>query len=966
MSWYSDEWIEATVTHDYILKHLPKDRQQTLTEPLAFGQGLTDLTYSDWIVSRGQRLFSILLDIGCSERIFDLVDHSVDDLDLPFSQDDLPSLGLGNSKLAKKFYSRQFAYQVRFPQQGEHLDYNSDDVVPLDIKPWMKGPSGKPESTSFERVRSRTTGFTRWHISLGASSNEGRDGLIHYYKTLQKLDHPNISRVFATYTHGGRDYVLLSPCPEISLKTFLEEPPKLFKQMSKSEQLNIVAQWIRCLIGAIAYLHQKGWAHQAIRPSNIFVSDDNKIFLGPHAAIGIVQEQDPPLVKDIYQYGAPEQWERQVPRANSGSVRSHSHNRSASTPHARHGYKASQSSTSASKDGVALRFSNEVLGRARASVSASDQRASDGSTKKPGLRYSASFTNGLLASAAMERQSSLPTDLEQLTNYIIAGSQNLELSVVPASTPFESDVFSLSAVLVELLTFYAMICRSSQKYTSLALNAHLAKSSRTSTTSFHSNIAAVHIWLDCLVQLPEPSNTKTLPKLITKGLAARRSSWTNKNDLDYPRYMGLMASFIQIVRRGINTIPSLRFLPVEALAHADDTMRVWGIPTESCTCFVLPKQVEPAAKKSSSMSPVSPLSATIATAATNESRALQASPAPSEGTIEPSDQEPVLDPDFQLPSLSSSPSPLIAPSIDLPSRPPTPPPKEPYLLASPSKKVKPRVSPRIANSDITTEDALWLPPTPTSTLFHPTVYELAMVAWETDADTMIQETESLSSLDLFIFNHKDKSPASSKTKKTSSRTRNSAPLAMEAKHPSSPKKQEKAADAETVIIAFEDDFEIARKSGNAVTRTPTRSRMTPAAPRNKRPSGTHREKTKERRPGSSHRERARERRPSSSHREKAKERRPSSTKSQRRKKIDSSFLRERIRASSQGKGNISVSGKRSKGVPKEANSAEAWWGLDWGKWRTGGAGWQSVDGKDEEARQKRESGHEERQQSGRW
>ena len=79
-SWWSDERINTTVTREYITAKLPSS---TLHKPLAFGDGLTDDTYLDWILIRGKRLFLILLDVGIPDYIFEAVDRSLDDSDLP-------------------------------------------------------------------------------------------------------------------------------------------------------------------------------------------------------------------------------------------------------------------------------------------------------------------------------------------------------------------------------------------------------------------------------------------------------------------------------------------------------------------------------------------------------------------------------------------------------------------------------------------------------------------------------------------------------------------------------------------------------------------------------------------------------------------------------------------------------------------------------------------------------------------
>lgn len=66
--------ISHTVTEDFIeeaLRRTPGTESlvSKLRQPVAFGDGLTETTYSEWIVSRARKFFLILVDLGIPEQV---------------------------------------------------------------------------------------------------------------------------------------------------------------------------------------------------------------------------------------------------------------------------------------------------------------------------------------------------------------------------------------------------------------------------------------------------------------------------------------------------------------------------------------------------------------------------------------------------------------------------------------------------------------------------------------------------------------------------------------------------------------------------------------------------------------------------------------------------------------------------------------------------------------------------------
>jgi hypothetical protein len=114
--WWTDDRIEAKVTRAFVVSKLRGEERGFLDRPLAFGEGLTDDTYMEWILERAKRLFMILTEIGVPDQIFGCIDDSWDDDDLPIPLDNVQSLELAydeDEALNKKFYGMQFAYLLR-------------------------------------------------------------------------------------------------------------------------------------------------------------------------------------------------------------------------------------------------------------------------------------------------------------------------------------------------------------------------------------------------------------------------------------------------------------------------------------------------------------------------------------------------------------------------------------------------------------------------------------------------------------------------------------------------------------------------------------------------------------------------------------------------------------------------------------------------------------------------------------
>lgn len=324
-NWWSDEKIDATVTAEYVSRELQTDANQAaLHRPLAFGDGLTDDTYLDWILQRGRRIFLILNHIGCPQWIFEIIDKTFDDDDLPLSEEALWELNLFGGKsetLDKKFYRQQFNFMVQEFQPGGHVDYGDDDVLPLE--PIVKRMAGVSSSQACNRVCISDRVYARKKISTSGENGIDRDQFVMHMKALQDIRHPHLVSVWATYTKSSFSYVLLTPTLDLTLKSFLDEQPKTFKHLLKQERREILIRWTHCLTSALAYLHEKGFTHQAIRPSTVTIDQNFRLYLNDFGALKALDiEGNPsPYNCEIYDHAAPENWLRKPSLHESAPLR---------------------------------------------------------------------------------------------------------------------------------------------------------------------------------------------------------------------------------------------------------------------------------------------------------------------------------------------------------------------------------------------------------------------------------------------------------------------------------------------------------------------------------------------------------------------------------------------------------------------------------------------------------------------
>ncbi|KAF3920920.1 hypothetical protein AA313_de0202729 [Arthrobotrys entomopaga] len=278
--------------------------------PVAFGAGLTDETYMEWIIHKASRLFLILLHMGVPEQIFWIIDDAWDDADLPIARRTVPRLALSSQpdeEVDEKFWRTQFQFLLKGINAGEHIEYEEQEVVPLEVLEKLPShgdfvvekvvrPYGKRNHDYITRITVPADDDFKLHIETIRS---------------RSISHANIVELFASYTQNDTNYLLYRPAPTVTLEAFFRSPSYFIAAMSMSEKRVLAFNWIIGLVSGIAFLHLKNIRHGDINPLNIHVMDDGSklMFCDAGAVTGtldVFNRQGRAEVRD--EYGAPEDY----------------------------------------------------------------------------------------------------------------------------------------------------------------------------------------------------------------------------------------------------------------------------------------------------------------------------------------------------------------------------------------------------------------------------------------------------------------------------------------------------------------------------------------------------------------------------------------------------------------------------------------------------------------------------------
>ncbi|KAK6344293.1 hypothetical protein TWF696_007933 [Orbilia brochopaga] len=314
--WWDDLRIKYTLTEEFVTSNIPyvpglkPSLKERLKLPVAFGAGLTDETYLDWILHKARRMFLVLLHMGIPEQIFWIIDDAWDDEDLPIPRKTVPRLALSyrpNPEVDEKFWRIQYTFLLRGINHKDHIEYEEQETVPLEVleKLPVSGdyvaekvarPYGKKVQDFITRIKIPSKDELMLHIETIKSRN---------------INHSNIVDLFASYTHQDAGYLLYRPALTTTLESFFRSPTYFIAALSATEKRVLAFNWIIGLVSAVAFLHLKNIRHGDINPLSIFVMDGgSKLMLcdaGPATGtLDVFNRLGRAEIRD--EYGAPEDY----------------------------------------------------------------------------------------------------------------------------------------------------------------------------------------------------------------------------------------------------------------------------------------------------------------------------------------------------------------------------------------------------------------------------------------------------------------------------------------------------------------------------------------------------------------------------------------------------------------------------------------------------------------------------------
>lgn len=463
--WWDEEKIASTVTRQFVLSKLRPDEQLRLDQTLGFGDGLTDDTYMERIEDKAKRMFLTLVDLGVPDQIFGVIDDSWDDDDLPIPLDQVVRLKLTydrDEKLEKKFFQRQFQYLLRNIQKGDHIDYDDDEVVPLELiekRPVVVGVPFTHTNVDKIHLPGRPNDvFIRKRIPLGITP--GRmppEEFLAGITSMKTIEHDHLSSLWASYTHENFGYVIFTPVADTNLRSILTVTPQFIKILPKQDRRVLLMNWIHCLADAISFLHSHRQPHKNIRPSNVMVDFNNHIFLGDVGIISMtnIDGEKTGFDKEVYDYSAPEiALQPQLSATNS-------------LPLPRTSTATARRSTVRST----ATYSTSIYS-ANTSASAPNDNAS------------------ILTSSTNSARSDSPR----------RGHSRSHSGISPRIDPLKADIFALGTTFIEILSF--LLKRSSRTFASARerKNKTPGRGGAVPDSSYHKNLSQVFTWIDSLAK----------------------------------------------------------------------------------------------------------------------------------------------------------------------------------------------------------------------------------------------------------------------------------------------------------------------------------------------------------------------------------------------------------------------------------------------------------------------------------
>jgi len=121
-------------------------------------------------------------------------------------------------------------------------------------------------------------------------------------QVVARLEHPNIVPIYDYAEHEGRPYLVMKFIEGETLKARLKRSP------IDLEEINLVVESVGA---ALSYAHEKGILHRDVKPSNVLIAKDGRIYLADFGLARMAEAGESTISSDMMlgtpQYISPEQ-----------------------------------------------------------------------------------------------------------------------------------------------------------------------------------------------------------------------------------------------------------------------------------------------------------------------------------------------------------------------------------------------------------------------------------------------------------------------------------------------------------------------------------------------------------------------------------------------------------------------------------------------------------------------------------
>jgi serine/threonine protein kinase len=155
--------------------------------------------------------------------------------------------------------------QYNWSGQGTHVEYEHDDVVPLESERVL----GQGATAIVEAVRCRGILLSRKSVITSKRTRIKKEDVLREIGCLQTLRHRHVVQVIGSYTQLQTLSILQYPVADLNL----EEMMMTIRRGSVSARDDRIAirRFFSCLIQAVEYIYEILVRHMDIKPQNILV-----------------------------------------------------------------------------------------------------------------------------------------------------------------------------------------------------------------------------------------------------------------------------------------------------------------------------------------------------------------------------------------------------------------------------------------------------------------------------------------------------------------------------------------------------------------------------------------------------------------------------------------------------------------------------------------------------------------------